>query len=93
VINWKVRFNNRLWVVAFVSQLFILAEVLLMGAHEAGITDFLLTEDIKGWVLSLVNAVFMVLSTLGVIQDPTTAGMEDSTRAMQYSEPKQGEGK
>jgi phi LC3 family holin len=88
MINWKVRFNNRLWVVAFVSQLFILAEVLLMGAHAAGITDFQLTEDIKGWVLSLVNAVFMVLSTLGVIQDPTTAGMEDSARAMQYNVPK-----
>jgi phi LC3 family holin len=88
MINWKVRFNNRLWVVAFVSQLFILAEVLLMGAHAAGITDFLLTEDIKGWVLALVNAVFMVLSTLGVVQDPTTAGMEDSDRAMQYNEPK-----
>jgi phi LC3 family holin len=93
MINWKVRFNNRLWVVACVSQLFILAEVLLMGAHAAGITDFLLTEDIKGWVLALVNAVFMVLSTLGVIQDPTTAGMEDSARAMQYNEPKQGEDK
>jgi phi LC3 family holin len=93
VINWKVRFKNRLWVVAFMSQLFILAEVLLVGAHAAGITDFQLTEDIKGWVLALVNAVFMVLSTLGVIQDPTTAGMEDSARAMQYSEPKQREGK
>jgi phi LC3 family holin len=88
MINWKVRFNNRLWVVAFVSQLFILAEVLLMGAHEAGITDFLLTEDIKGWVLALVNAVFMVLSTLGVVQDPTTVGLEDSYRAKGYIEPK-----
>jgi phi LC3 family holin len=88
MINWKVRFKNRLWVVAFVSQLFILAEVLLMGAHAAGITNFLLTEDIKGWVLALVNAVFMVLSTLGVIQDPTTAGLEDSYRAKGYIEPK-----
>jgi phi LC3 family holin len=88
MINWKVRFKNRLWVVAFVAQLFILAEILLMGAHASGITDFKLTEDIKGWVLALVNAVFMVLSTLGVVQDPTTTGLEDSYRAKGYSEPK-----
>lgn len=88
MINWKVRFKNRLWVVAFMSQLFILAEVLLVGAHAAGITGFQLTEEIKGWVLAVVNAIFMLLSTLGVVQDPTTSGMEDSYRAKGYSEPK-----
>jgi phi LC3 family holin len=88
MINWKVRFKNRLWVVAFMSQLFILVEVLLVGAHAAGITDFVLTEEIKGWVLAVINAVFGVVSTLGVIQDPTTTGMEDSNRAKGYSEPK-----
>lgn len=88
MINWKVRFKNRLWVVAFMSQLFILAEVLLLGAHAAGLTDFQLTEEIKGWVLAVVNAIFGVLSMLGVVQDPTTDGMEDSEQAKQYSEPK-----
>jgi phi LC3 family holin len=88
MINWKVRFKNRLWVVAFMSQLFILAEVLLVGAHAAGITDFQLTEEIKGWVLAVVNAIFGVLSMLGVVQDPTTDGMEDSDQAKRYSEPK-----
>jgi phi LC3 family holin len=88
MINWKVRFKNRLWVVAFMSQLFILAEVLLVGAHGLGLTDFHLTEEIKGWVLAVVNAVFMILSTLGLVQDPTTSGMEDSARAKEYNEPK-----
>jgi phi LC3 family holin len=87
MINWRVRFKNRLWVVAFVSQLFILAEVLLVGAHAAGIMDFVLTEVIKDWVLLLVNAVFGVLTMLGVVQDPTTQGMEDSIRAKKYHEP------
>ncbi|MFJ5716517.1 phage holin [Neobacillus sp. NPDC093127] len=87
MINWRVRFKNRLWVVAFMSQLFILAEVLLVGAHAAGITDFALTEAIKAWVLLLINAVFGVLSMLGVVQDPTTQGMEDSIRAKNYREP------
>lgn len=88
MINWKVRFKNRLWVVAFMSQLFILAEVLLVGAHAAGLTNFQLTEEIKGWVLAVVNAIFGVLSMLGVVQDPTTGGMEDSDQAKRYSEPK-----
>ncbi|MEH7503299.1 phage holin [Neobacillus drentensis] len=92
MINWKVRFKNRLWVVAFVSQLFLLAEVLLVGVHAAGLTNFQLTEEIKGWILAVVNSVFALLSTIGVVQDPTTAGMEDSDRAKGYSEPK-GEGK
>jgi phi LC3 family holin len=70
------------------SQLFILCEVLLVGAHAAGITDFQLTEEIKGWVLAVVNAIFGVLSTLGVVQDPTTVGMEDSDKAKGYYEPK-----
>lgn len=88
MINWKVRFKNRLWVVAFMSQLFILAEMVLVGAHAAGITDFQLTEEIKGWVLAVVNAIFGLLASLGVVQDPTTSGMEDSARAKNYSEPK-----
>jgi phi LC3 family holin len=88
MINWRVRFKNRLWVVAFMSQLFILAEVLLVGARAAGVTDFVLTEQIKDWVLLLVNAIFGVLSTLGLVQDPTTVGMKDSDRAKEYTEPK-----
>jgi len=87
-LNWKVRFKNKLWVISFISQLFILAEVLLIGAHAAGLTDFHITEEIKGWVFAVVNAIFGVLSTLGNVQDPTTEGLEDSTRAMNYNEPK-----
>lgn len=87
MINWKVRFLNKFWVVTFVSQLFILAEVLLVGAHAAGLTDFALTEAMKDWVFLLINAIFGVLATLGVVQDPTTEGMEDSARAKRYQEP------
>lgn len=88
MINWKVRFKNRLWVVAFMSQLFILAEMVMLGANAAGLTNFVLTEEIKGWVFAVVNAIFGLLATLGVVQDPTTSGMEDSVRAKGYSEPK-----
>lgn len=87
MINWKVRFKNKLWVVAFVSQLFILAEILLIGAHEIGLTDWQLTEEVKGWILALVNAIWAILVTIGVVQDPTTENLEDSERAKRYTEP------
>jgi len=37
---------------------------------------------------SVINAVFAVLSVLGVVNDPTTAGLEDSSQAMTYLTPK-----
>ena len=87
MINWKVRFKNKLWVVSFISQLIILAEVLLVGAHAAGITDFAITEAMKEWVFLLVNAIFGVLATLGIVQDPTTQAFEDSEKAKRYYTP------
>ena len=40
-------------------------------------------------LLAVVNAVFAVLSILGIVTDPTTAGIGDSPQAMTYEEPKQ----
>lgn len=86
-VNWKIRFKNKLWVAAFISQIFILAQVVLSGANAVGITDFTLTDEMQDWVFLLVNAVFGVFATLGVVQDPTTEGVEDSIRAQNYHEP------
>lgn len=74
MINWRVRFKNWPWVASFVSQIMIIAQLVLVAANSLGLTDFQLTEEIKGWVLALANAIFMLLSILGVVQDPTTSG-------------------
>jgi phi LC3 family holin len=87
VINWKVRFKNKTWVMAFVSQILILAEILLAALHTLGVIDFQLSDQIKQEVLNIVNAVFVLLSLLGVVQDPTTKGIGDSERAKGYTEP------
>jgi phi LC3 family holin len=87
MINWKVRFKNRNWVIAFISQLFIVAELILTALHYLGITNFQLTDTFKDWILTLANAVFVLLGMLGVVQDPTTKGIGDSARAMNYKEP------
>lgn len=84
-INWKVRFKNKLWVSSFVAQLFILIELLLIGAHAIGWTSFQLTEEIQDWVFAVVNVVFGLFATIGNIQDPTTENFADSQRAMKYN--------
>lgn len=87
MINWKVRFRNKNWVIAFISQVMIVAQVVLACLHSLGITHFQLTDAIQNSILTLVNAVFVILSMLGLIQDPTTKGFSDSDRAMNYKDP------
>lgn len=87
LINWKVRFRNRNWVIAFISQMFIVAQIVLGGLNSMGITDFQITKALEDWVITLANAVFVLLSMLGIVQDPTTKGYGDSERALQYKDP------
>jgi phi LC3 family holin len=87
MINWKVRFRNRNWVIAFIAQLFIVAQFVLGGLNSLGITDFQISDALQEWVITLVNAVFVLLSMLGIVQDPTTKGYGDSQRALQYKDP------
>ena len=39
-------------------------------------------------ILDVVNAVFVVLSILGIVTDPTTEGIGDSHQALTYNKPK-----
>jgi phi LC3 family holin len=39
-------------------------------------------------LIALVGAIFSVLAMLGVVNDPTTAGMSDSKQALTYDKPK-----
>ena len=87
-INWSVRFKNPLWVSAFVSQMFIIVQIILVGLNSIGVTDFQLSKEVEGWILTLVNAVFVVLASLGVVQDPTVEGVADSERVMKYNAPR-----
>ncbi|MCL6574097.1 MAG: phage holin [Bacillus sp. (in: Bacteria)] len=88
MINWKVRLKNRNWVIAFLSQIMIVTQMVLAGFQSLGIIDFQLTDAIQSSILTVVNAVFILLSMLGLVQDPTTKGYGDSTQALTYKEPK-----
>ena len=87
MINWKIRFKNWMWVSSFISQIMIILQLLLVAGNALGWTSFELTEDIKGWVLALANAIFIALSMLGLVQDPTVDGVGDSAKALRREEP------
>jgi phi LC3 family holin len=87
MINWKVRLKNRNWVIAIISQIMIVAQMVLACLNSFGLIDFQLTDAIQNGVLTFVNAVFVLLSMLGIVQDPTTKGYGDSERALTYKDP------
>lgn len=87
LINWGVRLKNKYWVIAFISQLMIVAQIVLEGFNILGWTNFRLSEELQNEILMLVNGIFMILAMLGIIQDPTTKGYRDSERALKYKDP------
>lgn len=82
-INWMVRIKNKAFWVAIIPAMLLLAQVV---ASVFGYTvDF---GELGNKLLDVVNAVFSVLVILGIVTDPTTAGVGDSEQAMTYTEPK-----
>lgn len=79
-VNWKVRFRNKLWLSSFVSAVLAVVYTIL--------DVFGVFPDMsEATALRIADAVLLILSLLGVIIDPTTAGIEDSARAQGYSQP------
>ena len=82
MINWKVRIKNKQFWTSVVPAIALVAQAV---AALFGYTIDLTT--IVGKVQALINAVFALLVILGIVVDPTTAGVGDSARAMTYEEP------
>ena len=79
-INWKVRFKNKIWLGSFCS--------LIVGFIYSMLALFdIFPEVTQSLVLQLLNQILTFLGLIGVIVDPTTAGLSDSDRAMGYQEP------
>ena len=81
-INWIVRIKNKTFWLAIIP-----AVLLLIQAVAAVVGYQLDFGDISDKLIAVVNAVFVVLSILGIVTDPTTDGIGDSTRAMTYTTP------
>ncbi len=79
-LNWKVRFKNKVWLGSFLS--------LIVGFVYSMLALFdVFPEVTESLVLQLMNQVLTFLGLIGVIVDPTTAGLGDSDRAMGYENP------
>ena len=80
MINWKVRFKNKVWLGSFCSLIvgFVYSLLALFDVFPA------VTQNL---VVQLLNQILTFLGLIGVIVDPTTAGVGDSDRAMTYVEP------
>lgn len=83
-INWKVRLLSIKFWLAIVPAFLLLVQVVAVPFGY----DFKI-EPLNSQLIAIVNAVFAVLSILGVITDPTTAGVSDSTQALQYDQLKE----
>ena len=83
MINWKVRIKNKNFWIALIPAVLLLAQVV---AAVFGYTIDLGALGDK--LLAVVNALFAVLTILGIVTDPTTAGIGDSKQALTYNEPK-----
>lgn len=79
-LNWKVRFKNKTWLTMFISL--IVGFVFNMLKLFDVVPSF--SENL---VMNIIGQVLTFLGLIGVIVDPTTAGIEDSNRAMTYEEP------
>lgn len=79
-INWKIRFKNKTWLSMFISLIVgFVFNILKMFDVFPSITE--------NTILSIINEVLTFLGLIGVLVDPTTAGLSDSNRAMNYVKP------
>ena len=79
-INWKVRFKNKIWLGSFLSLIISFAYSML------GLFD-IFPDVTRNNVIEILNQILTFLGLIGVLVDPTTAGLGDSERAMGYEEP------
>ena len=79
-LNWKVRFKNKVWLGSFLS--------LIVGFVYSMLALFdVFPQVTQNLVVQLLNQVLTFLGLIGVLVDPTTAGLGDSQRALGYEEP------
>ena len=75
-INLKLRLQHKSFWVAFVGLVVLLSQQLGVKIFPDNIAD-------------ITNTVLAIGVLVGVINDPTTAGLGDSAQALEYTAPKE----
>lgn len=81
-INWKIRFQNKTFLTGLISLVVIFIYDLLQLLEIAPAVT-------QSAVMQVAEGILTILGMLGVIADPTTAGLSDSKQALTYTSPKQ----
>lgn len=82
-INWKVRAKNKyFWITAIPAALLLVQ--LILGLFNINWQP----EALSNQLVVIVNAVFSLLTILGIVTDPTTNGVGDTELALGYTEPR-----
>lgn len=80
-INWKLRLKNKVSLTAIILAIIALVyQVLGLCGITPGISE---NQAIK-----VAGMVINLLCLLGIVVDPTTDGVSDSTQALDYNAPK-----
>ena len=83
-INWKLRLKNKATLASIIGL------VVSTGYQILGILE-IVPPISESTVETIAGLLLNGLLAIGVLVDPTTAGIADSTQAMSYDEPRKGE--
>lgn len=75
MINFKLRLQNKTTLVALISAVFLMLQ-------QFGLT-------IPNNIQEGVNTLVVILVILGIVTDPTTKGVADSERVLNYHAPRE----
>ena len=75
MINFKLRLQNKATLVALISAVFLMLQ-------QIGL-------EIPHNIQEGVNTFVVILVILGIVTDPTTKGVGDSERALNYNKPRE----
>ena len=70
------------------NKVWLIVLIMLLIAAIAAVFGFTLDlGELGNRLMDVVEAVFLVLSIVGIVVDPTTKGVGDSQRALGYDKP------
>lgn len=80
-INWKLRLQNKATLTALVMALVALV---YQALGVCGVVPRVAQDQ----VTTIISMVINLLCLLGIVVDPTTAGVGDSARVLSYEKPR-----
>lgn len=79
-INWKLRFQNKATLMSIIVAIIALVYQILALLKIVPAVS-------QSQIIEVVSMVVNILVLLGIVVDPTTEGVSDSERAMNYKKP------